>query len=128
MRSKAQAAPAIDRSGGNDKYIQIMLKSDGAPAAGGSANLSFEATPFANTQDLVIEWFIPQGVALQGLASETFGPQAAGATVHVERVLSFPTPGTYKIAVTATFHQGPEAAFSAAGVLFFVIDGAGSLG
>jgi hypothetical protein len=125
MRSKAQAAPAIDRSGGNDKYIQIMLKSDGAPAAGGSANLSFDATPFANTQDLVIEWFIPQDVELQGAASDTFGPQTSGTTVHADRVLTFPTPGTYKIAVTATFHQGPEASFSAAGVLFFVIDGRG---
>ena len=118
----AQAVPAIDRTGGNDKYIQIMLEADGAPAAGGSANLSFAATPLANTQDLVIEWFIPQNVELHGAASETFGPQTSGATVHVDRVLTFPTPGTYKIAVTATYHQGPEASFSAAGVLFFVID------
>ena len=124
MRSKAQAAPAIDRTGGNDKYIQIMLIADGAPAVGGSANLSFDATPLANTQDLVIEWFIPQDVELQGAASETSDPRPQVPRCMLP-VLTFPTPGTYKIAVTATFHQSSEASFSAAGVLFFVIDGRG---
>ncbi len=121
----AQSGPAEDHAGGARQRIEVVLTADGAPGPGGTAHLTFAATPLVTTPDLVVEWFIPQGVSLQGAATDTFGGQTAGQTTQTDRYLTFSGPGTYKIAVSATFHPFPSAAYSAAGVLFFVIDNNG---
>lgn len=125
--SRAQTGPAEDRAGGARERLNIVLVADGAPLPGGTAHLSFSVTPLVNIPDLDIKWFLPQGVVMkQGSAVETLGSQTAGQAVQTDRYLTFSAPGTYKIAVSATFHPFPSASYSAAGVLFFVIDSTSS--
>jgi hypothetical protein len=123
---QAQSSPAEDHAGEARDRIQVVLAADGAPAPGGIAHLTFSATPQVATPDLVIEWFLPAGVTLQGQMVETLGGQSAGQTTQTARDLKFAAPGTYKVGVTASFHPSPSMTFSATGVLFFVIDPRGS--
>ncbi|HNB53520.1 MAG TPA: hypothetical protein PK530_16340, partial [Anaerolineales bacterium] len=124
--SMAQTGPAEDHAGGARQRISVVLTADGAPGPGGTAHMIFTATPLVSTPDLVIEWFLPQGVTLNGKMTETLGAQTAGQSVQTTGDLTFSGPGTYKIAVSAAFHPFPSATYSAAGVLFFVIDANGS--
>ncbi|HNB52462.1 MAG TPA: hypothetical protein PK530_10985, partial [Anaerolineales bacterium] len=119
---QAHSSPAEDHAGEASDRIQVVLTADGAPAPGGTAYLTFSATPLVSTPDLVVEWFLPAGVTLQGQPKETLGSQTAGQTVKTEGTLKFAAPGTYKVAVSASFHPSSSMTFSTAGVLFFVID------
>ncbi len=106
--------------------LELTLRADGAPLPGGTAQLTIDATPLVNTPSLEIHWFIPQGVQLLGSAIDTFPNVAVNQPVHSERSLSFPTSGTYKIAVSVSLRLAPEEIYGASGVLFFIIDPHGS--
>jgi hypothetical protein len=124
--ARAQSSPAEDQAGGPRKRVELTLRADGAPLPGGTAQLSIEATPLVNTPDLEIQWVIPQGVQLLGAEVDTFSNISVNQTVHTERSLSFPTAGTYKIAVSVSLRLAPEVTFGTSGVLFFIIDPHGS--
>lgn len=123
---QAHSSPAEDHAGEARDRIQVVLAADGAPAPGGTAHLTFSATPQVVTPDLVINWVLPEGVTMKGQLVETMGGQTAGQTVKTEGDLTFAAPGTYKVGVTASFHPSSSMTFSASGVLFFVIDPYGS--
>src|SRR4030042_1444362 len=124
--AQAQGGPAEDHAGGARKRVEVTLQADGAPAPGGTAQVSFFATPLISTPELEIKWVIPQGVQLLGGEVETFSDITVNQTVSSERSLRFPTAGTYKIAVSARLRMAPEITFGTSGVLFFVIDPRGS--
>jgi hypothetical protein len=124
--SQAQSGPVEDQAGGPRQRIEVILHADGAPPPGGTARLSFTATPLINAPDLEVKWILPPGVELAGEPTEVFGEVAAHNSVISERTLTFPAPGVYKIAVSAVFHPIPAAKFSASGVLFFTIASGGS--
>ncbi len=124
--AQAQGGPVEDNAGGARKRVEVTLQADGAPAPGGTAQVSFFATPLISTPELEIKWVIPQGVQLLGGEVETFSDITVNQTVSSERSLRFPAAGTYKIAVSARLHMAPEITFGTSGVLFFVIDPRGS--
>ncbi len=122
----AQSGPAEDTAGGPRKGIEITLRADGAPLPGGKAQLSIVATSLINAPDLEIQWVVPQGVQLLGTAVDTFSSISVGQAVRSDRTFSFPSAGTYKIAVSAQLHLAPEVSLGTSGVLFFIIDPNGS--
>ena len=111
---RAQSGPEEDTAGGPRKGIEITLRADGAPLPGGKAQLSILATSLINAPDLEIQWVVPQGVQLLGTEVDTFSSISVGQTVRSDRSLSFPSAGTYKIAVSAHLHLAPNAHASAA--------------
>jgi len=127
VSAQAQAGgPAVDLAGGAKNRINVVLQADGAPLPGGTTRLSIDATPLIDAPDLEIQWIVPAGVELQGPALDTPGVVAAHQSTHAERMIKFPTAGTYKIAVVAAYHPGKDITLAASGVLFFVISPNGS--
>jgi len=122
----AQSGPAEDHAGGLRDQVELTLHADGAPLPGGTAQLSLEAIPFINSPEMEIRWFIPSGVQLIGNEVDSFSNVLVNKAVSTARVLSFPTAGTYKIAVSVTLRFAPDASYGTSGVLFFVIDPSGS--
>ncbi len=124
--SQAKSRPAEDRAGGPQDRIEVVLKTDGAPAPGGTSTLTIEATPLIDAPNLQIQWVIPPGVTLTGSTVENLGAVSPRQTVTSQRQIQFPAQGTYKIAAVAVFQPAASFQFSAAGVLFFEIDAFGS--
>ncbi|HYN87759.1 MAG TPA: hypothetical protein VER55_04480, partial [Ardenticatenaceae bacterium] len=122
----AQNGTVIDRAGGDDYGVQVVLTTDGAPLPGGMASLTFEATPLMDAPDLLVVWEVPAGVELVGPARESLGPVAAGRTVRSQRQARFLAPGTHKVAVGAAYQPNAAAQFAASGVLFFDVGPGGS--
>jgi len=122
----AHHGPAEDHMGGPDKGVELTLWTEEAPLPGGSAHLHIDATPLLTAPEMEIHWVIPQGVQMQGTDLDTFPNAPVGETVRAERTLSFPSTGTYKIAVSVSMRMAPDVSYGAAGVLFFVIKPGGS--
>jgi hypothetical protein len=122
----AQSGPAEDHAGGPSKGIEVTLRADRAPSPGGTAQLSIDVTPLINAPKLELRWFAPEGVQMGGNEVDAFQDVTANLPVHSERTLSFPSAGTYKIAVSANLRFAPEMTYGTSGVLFFVIDPLGS--
>ncbi len=123
---RAQGGPAEDHAGGRDKGVELTLRADGAPLPGGTAKLSIEATPLLDAPELEFHWVIPEAVQLLEAEYDTFSDAPMNQAVASQRTLSFPTAGTYKIAVSVTLRIAPEQTYGTSGVLFFIIDPNGS--
>jgi hypothetical protein len=122
----AQSSNLTDRAGDARHRILVVLQSDSAPAPGGVANLTFQATPLLDAPDLRIEWLLPQGgELLGGPAEESLGPVAASQTVQLERQVRFPQAGIYSVMALAGYQPAADTQFSAVGVLFFTVDANG---
>ncbi len=119
--SQAVSGPASDYSGGPKDRIEVALHADGAPDLGGVATLTFDATPFIQAPEMEIHWVIPQGVELLGDEFETMSTVPAHQTVTSQRQLRFPSSGTYKVIVAASYSPTQGVEFHASGVLFFTI-------
>jgi len=126
IRGNANEGPAIDHAGGYENLIEVVLRADGVPSPGGMATLSFEATPLIDAPDLEIHWVVAPGAVLLGSSTDTPGAVAAHQMVSSQRQIQFPTNGTYKVAVDASFSPAKGMNFGASGVLFFTIQGNGS--
>jgi len=124
--SRAKSGSTVDHAGGPRDRIKVVLIADGAPAPGGTATLTFEATPLIAAPDLKIQWVVPDGAILVGEAVESLGPVSSRQTVTSQRQIRFPTTGTYKIAAVALFQPASGMQLSASGVLFFEIAALGS--
>ncbi|HSR34878.1 MAG TPA: choice-of-anchor X domain-containing protein, partial [Anaerolineae bacterium] len=122
----AASGPAIDRAGGHEDRIEVVLSTDGAPGPGGVATLTFEATPLADAPDLTVKWIVAEGAELLGDPAEAPQVVASGSTVTSQRQVRFPSTGTYKIIAAASYRPAESIQFVATGVLFFVIDERGS--
>ncbi len=118
----AQITPARDIAGGVEDNVEIILEADGAPAPGGTTQLSFQATPLIDAPEVVIHWYIPDGVQLVGNPEESYPDAAAGQPITSVRTLFFPNPGTYKVAVSVRLNITPGLTYGSSGVLFFVVD------
>ncbi len=120
-RLRAQDGPITDRAGGPRDMVEITLYAGAAPATGGEAELTLEATPYADTPNLIVKWQTPGGTVLIGNPEENFGAVAAGQTVKSTRQVRFDEPGVFKIAGAAVLDYGPDLQFGAAGVAFYTI-------
>ncbi|MFN2136811.1 MAG: hypothetical protein ACK2UK_12705 [Candidatus Promineifilaceae bacterium] len=117
----AQNGAVEDHAGGPQDLVQVVLHAGPAPAVGGTALLTLEATPFAAAPDFVLQWQVPEGVELLGAAEQHFGPVSAGEPVSSAREVRFVQEGLHKIAATAMLDYGPDAQFAASGVVFYTI-------
>ena len=111
----------VDRSGGYDNGLEVTLTADHAPRPGETVTLVFEVKALADIPSLDIQWQVPAGATLLGDPADNLGALAPGDTATSTRKVSFPTSGTYKIAVGAGFSPGPDIRYGAAGVLFFTV-------
>ncbi|MCX6046283.1 MAG: hypothetical protein NT075_14320 [Chloroflexi bacterium] len=117
------AATLIDEAGGAYEQIEVVLRADQAPAAGGVATFTFTAKPLRNAPDLAVIWELPDGATLLGGgASETLGVVAAGQTVQQTRQVQFPQAGIYTVSAKAVYHPDAATSLTAMGILFFTIN------
>ena len=122
----AQNLPVQDIAGGREEGVEVTLRADGAPKPGGSIEVFFQATPLIKAPEMVITWYIPEGVQVMDNPVETFTNSPVGQPITSQRTLTFPSPGTYKLAVSASLALNADSMTGASGVIFFVIDPLGS--
>ncbi|MCB0161661.1 MAG: hypothetical protein KDD83_26170, partial [Caldilineaceae bacterium] len=123
---RAQTGDAVDRVGG--LYWQMDATLRATPQVDGTVAFTLAASPYQPAPDLFFTWELPDGgELLDGPADGSAGPVTARGTVQQSRQVRFPGPGTYTVRAVAGYRPDASVRYSAAGVLFVIIDAAGSI-